>query len=69
MKIKQFRSVLEKVAVAHSRLGASESASALRALAVTLKPRDNSSVGQFVDEVKNLRETGGKGLRQKRESA
>jgi hypothetical protein len=69
MNIRQFRRVLEKVAVTHSRLGATEYASALRALAAALKAHDRTSVERFVEGVRNLRKTGGKVLRKKGESA
>jgi hypothetical protein len=69
MKIEQFRNVIEKVAVTHSRLGAREFASGLRDLAATLKPHDKISVRSFVEKVRNVRKTSGKILRQRGESA
>lgn len=69
MNIKQFRDVLEKVAVTHARLDANESASALRALASTLKSHDKLTVQRFVADVKKLRKTGSTKIRRARESA
>lgn len=69
MNIKQFRDVLEKVAVSHARLSADESASALRALASTLKSHDKLTVQRFVADVKKFRKIGGAKMRRSSESA
>jgi hypothetical protein len=69
MKIEQFRDALEKTAMMHGRLGASESASALRALASVLKVRDKVTVERFVADVKKLRTTESARVQQTRESA
>ena len=69
MNIKQFRDMLEKIATMHARHGAGESASALRALASTLKLHDKATVQRFVVDVKKLRTTGGTTVRRPRESA
>lgn len=69
MNIRQFRDVLEKVAEGHARLGADESASALRGLAAALNGHDKATVQRFVADVKNLRKTGKTKARQARESA
>jgi len=69
MNIKQFRDVLEQVATTHARLNASDSASALRALASALKSHDKSTVQRFVADVKKLRNSDGAKTRRSRESA
>jgi hypothetical protein len=69
MNVKQFRDVLEKTATMHARVGASESASALQALASTLNGHDKVTVQRFVADVKRLRKAESTRVPRDRESA